>query len=221
MDNFNLNETLEDIRRIKSVIQQNSYTYQQLVYSPVVKLILFVSGLTALWVPVFYYLLLKRYESYEAIPFEIRLTLVLVIIIGLSLVFYGKLILILKAYRLTPQPSFLKFMNRVLSRQVLLLCPLIIGSIFFFVIFFMTVQNYHLIVPAVAIGLGICFSIIGSFISSSEFFVLGNYCWILGTLSIPFIIFAPLTALLWTSGIFGVGVLGLGFYLMFFHRAHK
>jgi hypothetical protein len=221
-EDLNFNELLDDFRRIKSAIKQNSYIYRQLIYSPVVKLILLVSGLTALLIPVFYYLLLKCYGNYEAIPFEFRLALILALIVGFSIAIYGKLTLIIQAYHLTPpQPSFLKFISRVFSRQVLLLCPLIFGSIFFFVIFFMTGQNYHLIVPAVAIGLGLCFGMIGSFISSWEFFMIGNYCWVLGIISIPFIVSAPITALLWTSGIFRLGMLGLGFYLMFLCRASE
>ncbi len=220
-EDLNLNELVENIRRIKGAIKQNSYTFQQLIYRPMMKFILFIGGLTSLFVPFFYYCLMKRYITYEAIPFEIRLSLIISVIIGLAVISLGKLILYRQARHITPDNSWGKTFIRLISRQALFIYPVLLSSIIFLAVFFMMRQDYHLIVPTLAVGMGICFSVIGSFISLPEFFIFGSYLWILGTLSVPFIVKAPLTSLLWVSGIFGLGMLVFAFYLTFFYPSEK
>lgn len=219
-EDLNLNELLEDIRKIKNAINQNSYLFKKILDFPFLKLTLVLTGLMTFFVPIFYYFLLKQYINYEAIPFELRLALILAIIIGLSLLSFAKLSFYFQARQLTPRSSLIEIFSRMISRQVLVIYPLIIGSVIFFAVFFLAEQSYHLLVPTLAIGMGICFSVIGSFISLPEFFIFGNYFWISGMISVPFIIKAPLTSLLWISGIFGLGMLFFGFYL-FFDRLRK
>jgi hypothetical protein len=216
-----LTELLENIREIKSAIKQNSYTFKQFFDYPLLKLTLIIAGMIIFFVPIFYYLLLKSHPSYGAIPFEIRLALILAVFFAFSLFGFTKIRFYLEVRRQRPKSSWIDLFSRLISRQALLIYPILLGGIIFFTIYFLTGRMYHLLVPALAIGMGICFSTVGSFISAPEFFAFGNYIWIVGMLSVPFIVKAPATALLWISGIFGLGMLGFGFYLIFFHRALK
>jgi hypothetical protein len=216
-----LTELLENIREIKSAIKQNSYIFQLVIYNPFLKLALVIVGLMSFFVPIFYYLLLKSYPSYGAIPFEIRLILILAIILGFLLLGFAKLRSYFEARQQRPKSSLIDFFSRLISRQVLSIYPVLLGGIIFFLIYFLAGRMYHLIVPTIAIGMGICFSIVGAFISLPAFFILGNYFWITGMLSVPFIVKTPGTSLLWVSGIFGLGMLGFGFYLIFVRRASK
>lgn len=218
---INFDELLENIRQIKSTIKQNSSITRQLLYLPIMKLMCLIAGLAALFIPFFYYVLLQRYPNYEAIPFEIRLLLIVAIIVGLLLVSIGKTMIYFQARHLVPRASFLKTMIRMYSRQAMLIYPGFVGAMLFFTFFFIMGQNSHLVVPTLAIGIGFCFATIGSFISLTELFQLGNYFWITGVLSVPFISAAPLTSLLWISGIFGLGFLAFYLYIIFFHPTNK
>lgn len=220
-EELNINELLEDIRKIKDSIKQNSYPLREKADSTIFKLLLFTGGITGGLIPLLYYIFLKNYGRYLAIPFEIRLFLSVTAIIGTGLVAAEKIIFYFRMFHFTPRPSFSKIFNRLFSRQVMLLYPGLIGTMLLFVIFFIMRQQYYLIVPATAIGLGIIFSMIGSFTSFLEIFFFGNYIWILGVVSIPFIIASPLTSLLWVSAIFGLGMLAFGFYLTFFYQPDK
>ena len=223
MDNeeINLNELIEDIRRIKNTIKQNSYSFKQMANLPMFKLVLFTAGLTSAIIPFLYYIFLQNYGSYNSIPFEIRLFLTVSTLITLVIIAVGKFTIYFQIYHITPRLSLFKSLYRFFSRQAMLLYPGLIGTMLFFVIFFIMKQSYHLITPAIAIGIGVCFSMVGSFISFPEFFFLGNYFWFLGTISVPFIINSPRDSLLWASAIFGLGMLFFSFYLAFFYRPDK
>jgi hypothetical protein len=217
-EDLNLKELLADIREIKSAIKQNSFMFKQFFDYPLIKATLIIAGLVTLFVPIFYYFLLQSYSNYDAIPFEVRFALIIAIVIGFSLGAFAKLRFYFKARGQRPESSAIELFNRLFSRQVLMMYPILMGSIIFFVCFFLSKGMYHFIVPTLAIGIGICFSVVGSFVSSLEFFVFGNYLWIFGMISVPFIVKTPSAALLWVSGIFGLGLLGLGFYLVFWRR---
>lgn len=217
----NFDELIENIRQIKGAIKQNSSIARQLIYSPLMKLVLFITGVVVLFVPFFYYVLLQRYFKYEAIPFEIRLLLMVGIIVGLLGAIIGKAMIYIQARHLVPRASFLKTMMRMYSRQAMLIYPGFVGAMLFFTLFFIMGRNSHFIVPTLAIGIGFCFGTIGSFISLTELLLLGHYFWIAGVVSVPFISAAPLTSLLWTSGIFGLGFLVFYLCIIFFHPIDK
>jgi hypothetical protein len=218
---INFDELLENIRQVKSAIKQNSSITRRLMYSPLMKLLCIITGVAALFMPFFYYVLLQRYLNYEAIPFEIRLLLIGGIIVGLLMVGIGKAMIYFQARQLVPRASFFQTMIRMYSRQAMLVYPGFVGAMLFFTFFFIMGQNSHLVVPTLAIGIGFCFATIGSFISLTELFMLGNYFWITGVISVPFISAAPLTSLLWTSGIFGLGFLAFYLYITFFYQIDK
>jgi hypothetical protein len=218
---LNFDELLENIRQIKGAIKQNSSITRQLIYSPLMQWLLLICGVVTLFVPFFYYVLMQRYIRYEAIPFEIRLLLIMVIAAGILLAGAGKAMVYLQARHLIPQASFLKTLIRMYSRQAVVLYPGFVAAMIFFAFFFIMGGNSHFVVPTTAIGIGFCFSTIGSFISLTELYLLGNYFWITGVISVPFISAAPLSSLLWTSGIFGVGMLAFYVYITFFHRMDK
>ncbi len=218
---INFDELLENIRQVKSAIKQNSSITRRLMYSPLMKLLCIITGVAALFMPFFYYVLLQRYLNYEAIPFEIRLLLIGGIIVGLLMVGIGKAMIYFQARQLVPRASFFQTMIRMYSRQAMLVYPGFVGAMLFFTFFFIMGQNSHLVVPTLAIGIGFCFATIGSFISLTELFMLGNYFWITGIISVPFISAAPLTSLLWTSGIFGLGFLAFYLYITVFYQIDK
>ncbi|MCL6591077.1 MAG: hypothetical protein K6U80_14120 [Firmicutes bacterium] len=218
---LNLAGLMENVREIKNAIKQNSYTFQQFFDFPLLKLTLIFAGLIFFFVPIFYYLLLKSYPGYGAIPFEIRTALILAVILAFSLFGYTKISFYLEVRRQQPKSSWLNFFSRLISRQALLIYPILLGAICFFIVYFLSGRMYHLLVPTLAIGMGICFSTVGAFISATEFFIFGNYFWIAGMLSVPFIAKAPQAALLWAAGIFGLGMLFFGMYLLFFFRPSK
>lgn len=220
-ENPNLNELLKDIRHIKNAVKQNSYAFRQMIYLPLFKLSIMSAGLTATLIPLLYYFFLQRYGNYTSIPSNIRWFLFAGIGLGLGLTTFWKSASYFRLWQFIPQSSFFKNFIRLISRQAITLYPVLFGITIFFVVFFITQRSYHLLVPAMAIGLGICFSMIGSFISLTEFFLFGSYICISGTISVPFIIETPRVSLLWASGIFGLGMLIFGFYLMFFHRVGK
>ena len=217
----NFDELLDNIRRIKSVIKQNSCIFRQLVYSPIMKMATLIFGLISLFIPFFYYVLLQHYIKYEKIPFEIRLLLIVAVVVGFFLVSSGKIALYIKAWHQAPRSSFLKTFSRVFSRQVLLIYPGLVGSMIFFTFFFIMQQNSHFVFPTIAIGMGFLFVTAGLFVSMTEFFVFGYFNLIMGVISVPFISVRPLTALLWTSGVFGLGMLAFYLYITFFHRMDK
>lgn len=218
---LNLDELLENIRQVKSVIKQNSSIVRRLMYLPLLKLLCLISGVAALFIPFFYYVLLQRYSNYEAVPFELRLLLIAGIIIGLLMVGIGKAMIYFQARELVHRASFIQTMIRMYSRQAMLVYPGFVAAMLFFIFFFIMGQNSHFVVPTLAIGIGFCFVTIGSFTSLTELFILGNYFWITGVISVPFISAAPLTSLLWTSGIFGLGFLAIYLYIAFFHPIDK
>ncbi len=218
---LNLNELLENIRQIKGVIRQNSPITRRMFYSPLVQLLFFITGVTSLFLPFVYYVLIRRHVKYEAIPFEIRLVLIVGVIIGILMVSIGKYMIFNRARQLVPHASFLKTLFRMHSRQAMLLYPGFVVAMLFFTFFFIMTGNSHLVVPTMAIGIGFCFCTIGSFISLTELYLLGNYFWLTGVIAVPFIINAPLTSLLWTSGIFGAGMLAFYLYITIFHRMDK
>lgn len=220
-ENLNLNELLDDIRRIKHAIKQNSGALQQVFSTPAFKWTFFIAGLALAIIPLLYYLFLRQYGTYMSIPAEIRFFLIAGIIGGMLLTGLGKLFAFFEARQHFPQPSLPNVLVRLFSRQVLLIYPVLMGSMLFFTVFFIMQQNYHFIVPTFAIGMGIGFSMIGSFTSLSGFFFFGNYLWILGAVSVPFITAVPLSSLLWASLTFGLGLLSLSFYLMFADGSHK
>ncbi len=217
-EELNLNELLDDIRRVKKAIKQNSYAVKEAIYLPMMKLIFLIAGLAALIIPTLYYFFIKSFGNYQAIPYEIRLLLIAAIIIGVILTGAGKMIFYFQARQHISRPSLIKILMRLFSRQVILMYPVLIGSMLFFILYFLFRQDYYLLVPTFAIGLGVIFSMIGSIVSFPEFFVLGNYFWIAGTISVPFLTVNPLASLLWVSGIFGLGMLLFSFYLLFFYR---
>lgn len=220
-EHLDLNELLEDVRRIKSTIKQNAYIFQSLLYSLALKLAFLIAGTTAMLVPFLYYSYIQQYGDYTAVPAKTRLSLILIIVAGTVLVSIVKFIAYFKAKRLISQPSILKIFSRLVSRQALALYPGFIATILFFVVFFITQDNNHFIVPTLAIGMGIVFSMIGSFISLPDLLFLGSYLWLTGLLSVPFINKDPLASLLWTSVIFGLGMLGFGLYLIIKYRQEK
>ncbi|MCL6591078.1 MAG: solute carrier organic anion transporter [Firmicutes bacterium] len=220
-EDLNLERLLADIREIKSAIKQNSYMFKQFFDCPLLKVTLIMDGLVAVFVPVFYYRLMKSYPSYEAIPVTIRFALIMAVVIGFSMGAFAKLRFYFKARGQRPGFSAMELFTRLFSRQALMMYPIMMGSIIFFVSFFLSQGMYHLVVPTLAIGIGICFSMIGSFVSALELFIFGNFFLISGVISVPFIVNTPPAAPLWVSGIFGLGMLGLGCYLIFWRRASR
>jgi hypothetical protein len=217
----NLNELLEDIRQIKNAIKQNSYTLREMIYQRRFILAVITAGITATLIPLLSYFFLQRHGDYQAIPLMIRWLLIAGIGLGFGLTTFWKGSAFFQVAPHSPQTSLLKIYIRLLSRQALILYPILFGIMFFFIIFFMKRQSYHLLVPTIAIGLGVCFSTNGAFISLMEFFLFGIYICILGTLSVPFIIANPRASLIWAAGIFGLGMLLFGIYLLFFSRPSK
>lgn len=223
MDNENLDlcGLLEDVRRIKDSIKQNAYLFRQVLYTPASKLVFLIAGAVAAIVPLLYASYLKQYGHYAAIPENVRLWLILIISGGIVFSALGKLSAYHSARRHVSQPSVLKTLARLVSRQALWLYPGMFFTILFFVFLFLVQGNYHFILPTLAIGVGILLSTVGSFISLHDLFFFGSYSWIMGVVSVPFIIQNPRASLLWTSVIFGLGMFVFGVYLLINYRSDK
>lgn len=201
---------LEDIAAIKSAIAKSRPIMKQLLLPEHFKVVSYVSGAGIVTVSMIYYLLLKYYTSYSAIPEALRIVMIGVITVLLLTVWILKGLLWMKSVRTVNKDlGFFQMLGHLYSGQILhVWTPVTILNVFF-VLFFYRIGRMDLIVPLLCFGVGFIYNMIGGMTKSRQFLITGYWLFLTGCLSI---VFDHVSALIWLT-------VSLGFGLIFFGAA--
>lgn len=189
-----LNRLLEDLAVVKATVKKNTSLIKQINYRQPLLPVIWISTIILFGICGTYYLLIKHYGSYNAIPFALQiamLTAILISILGIGIL---KNILILKDIkRLNPKYSLFKIIGDLYNLRVYhSFIPAAI-VILFVVGFLVFTNNTQYIVPAIAIGAGLKIIDFGAMIHLNEFIITGY--WLTAT-GLFFLIFHSITPLL-------------------------
>lgn len=206
MDQMNqkndINTLIEDVSYIKAMITKNNPFLYEAGISKGMQIVTLATGiLTILFSGVFQWLIIK-YGTFSLIPSEIRLPLFVVLGIFLVVIgFYKQHTIFSTVKTSNPTCTFTSMIANIYNRHVIhaYLPPAIITLSLS--IYFLQSGHVHLLIPTIAIGLGLITNGAAIGFRISEMFVMGYWLLLSGVISLVFNHISSCISLSYTIGL--------------------
>lgn len=191
MDQINqkndINTLIEDISYIKTMITKNNPFLHEAGISKGMQVVTLATGIITIFFSGVFQWLIMKYETFSLIPSEIRLPLFIVLGIFLVLIVFYKQHTIFSTVKISnPTVTFTSMIASIYNRHVIhaYLPPAIITLSLS--IYFLQSGYAHLLIPTIAIGLGLITNGAAIGFRISEMFVMGYWLLLSGIISLVF-----------------------------------
>jgi hypothetical protein len=216
-----LNNMLEDIKYIRSSIQQNGDKFRQIIYNKPYRLVFWIGGLSLIIISSLFYYFTSRYGGFNDIPFTIRVVLISVsaaALILISAIKLSSLGFMQKVYR---EKSLVNIIFMMLGRPLFLTYIIMVMLMAYFSVYFIHTGQAQFIYPVIAIGIGLLFTLLGSQFAFLELMVLGLLFIVPSAVSVNFIAKNPQAVWPWIGFTFGFAFFTFGIYIECLLRLQK
>ena len=180
------------------------------MYSFSLRLASLLGGIATIALSMTHYILIQLYGSYDMIPSNIRILLIILIIIGCLGTVIVKMMVYKPMKKLYPDSDYLQMTLKLFGFPLMQVYCAVILICIFLAVYFCWIGLPQFVIPNIAVCTGLLFYVLGSQFELNENNILGY--WLMGTglVSIPFIHLYPEYSLIWLSI-----TLGGGFILYF------